>query len=177
MVYDHQNSQWISNLELQPGALKFRLDNSWDVNYGSQNSTDGIAYLGDQGAHDIAEAATFEVTFKINEDPETANYTVNKISYGIIGDATEGGWDNSTPMTFNNDTNEWTVTTDLIPGAVKFRLNNEWTVNYGARNNDDGILYLDDPGAHAISEAGTYDITLKISPNNKATATYTVQKI
>jgi hypothetical protein len=177
MIYDYQNKLWISNLNLQAGALKFRLNDSWDINYGSQNSTDGIAYLGDQGAHTISEAATFEVTFKINEDPATANYTVSKISYGIIGDATEGGWDTSTPMTFNNDTNEWKITADLIPGAVKFRLNNEWTVNYGARNNDDGIVYLDDPGAHNISEAGTYEITFKLVPNSKATANYIVQKL
>jgi hypothetical protein len=177
MIYDHQNKLWISNLNLQAGAVKFRLNDSWDINYGPQNSTDGIAYLDDPGAHDVSEAATFEVTFSINEDPATANYTVTKISYGIIGDATEGGWDNSTPMTFNNDTNEWKVTADLIPGALKFRLNNEWTVNYGARNNDDGIVYLDDSGAHNIDEAGSYEITFKVIPNNKATATYTVQKL
>lgn len=177
MVFDHQNNFWISNLNLESGALKFRLNDSWDINYGSQNNTDGIAYLGDQGAHTITETATYEVTFSINEDPATANYTASKISYGIIGDATDGGWDSSTPMTYNNDTNEWKVTADLKTGGVKFRLNNEWTVNYGPKNNDDGILYLDDPGAHGITEEGTYEITLKIIPNNKATATYVVQKL
>ncbi|WP_339661922.1 SusE domain-containing protein [uncultured Polaribacter sp.] len=177
MIFDHQNKLWISNLNLQAGALKFRLNDSWDVNYGSQNSTDFIAYLGDQGAHDVSESTTFEVTFSINEDLVTANYSVNKINYGIIGDATQGGWDTSTPMIFNNGTNEWKVTADLIPGALKFRLNNEWTVNYGARNNDDGIVYLDDSGAHGITEAGTYEITFKLVPNNKGTATYIVQKI
>ena len=53
-----------------------------------------------------------------------------------------GSWDNSTPMAYDHVNKTWKVTADLVPGNVKFRLNNTWTINYGAKNNDEGIMYL-----------------------------------
>lgn len=178
MIYDNERQLWIFTGELQAGALKFRLNDSWTVNYGSRNNEDMIAYLDDPGAHTIPQAGMYEVTFKINpEDPTQAFYTVQPISWGIIGTATAGGWDSDTDLTYDMEENIWKITADLVPGALKFRRNDVWTVNYGPRNNEDGILYLDDPGAHNIAEAGTYDITLTINLANRATASYTVQKV
>ncbi|KAF2339870.1 SusE domain-containing protein [Flavobacterium tistrianum] len=52
---------------------------------------------------------------------------------GIIGDATEKGWDASTPMaqsTFN--AHAWTLgATSLNDGGMKFRANNAWDVSWG----------------------------------------------
>jgi hypothetical protein len=178
MTYDHQQKLWKFTGNLQAGALKFRLNNNWDVNYGPTNSEDGILYLGDQGAHTVTEAGTYEVTFSLDpSNPETALYTIKPISWGIVGDATPGSWDASTPMTYDSEAKLWKITADLVPGAVKFRLNNEWAINYGPRNNEDGIVYLDDPGAHSIAEAGSYEITFKENLYDATIATYSVQKI
>ncbi len=178
MVYDPEAQAWKITQYLVPGALKFRLNDSWTVNYGSRNNEEGIAYLDDQGAHTISQAGMYEVTFKVDpEDPTIAHYSVEPVSWGIIGDATAGGWDTDTDMTYDPELGVWTITTELKPGAVKFRRNDSWTINYGPRNNEDGILYLDDPGAHGISEAGTYKITLDLNPDDPATATYTITKV
>lgn len=178
MFYDSGEQAWKYVGELLPGALKFRLNDAWTINYGSRNNDEGIAYLDDPGAHNVDAAGYYEVTFKINPEDETmAFYTVEPVSWGIIGDATPGGWDEDTNMTFNNLEAYWEITVELQPGAVKFRRNDIWTINYGPRNNEDGILYLDDPGSYGISEAGTYHIILIIDPASPKTALYTIEKV
>ena len=178
MVFDIEEQVWKISQYLQPGALKWRLNDAWTINYGPRNNDEGIAYLDDQGAHNISEAGMYEVTFKVDpQDPSIAYYTVEPISWGIVGDATAGGWDTDTDMTYDPEADVWTVTAELTPGGVKFRRNDSWTINYGPRNNEDGILYLDDPGAHGISEAGTYKITLDLNPQDPSTASYTIEKV
>lgn len=178
MFYDASEEAWKFVGQLQPGALKFRLNNSWTVNYGPRNNDEGIAYLDDQGAHSIDQAGVYEVTFRIDPEDETrAYYSVEPVSWGIVGDATAGGWDTDTDMTYNAEQGYWEVTADLVPGGVKFRRNDSWTINYGPRNNDDGIAYLDDPGAYGISEAGTYHIIFDIDPAHPTTASYSVEKV
>lgn len=178
MFYDSAEQVWKYVGELQAGALKWRLNDQWTINYGPRNNDEGIAYQDDPGAHTVMEAGVYEVTFSVNpEDPSIANYSIEPVSWGIIGDATAGGWDADTDMTYNSEAGVWEITAELIPGALKFRRNNEWTVNYGPGNEEDGILYLDDPGALGIAEAGTYHITLEIDPEDLATANYTIEKV
>lgn len=178
MSYDAATRTWRIDQYLVPGALKFRLNDAWAVNYGSRNNEEGMAYLDDQGAHSIAAAGMYEVTFKVDpEDASRAFYTVTPITWGIVGDATPGGWDVDTDMTYDPEADAWIITLELVPGAVKFRKNDTWTINYGPRNNEDGILYLDDPGAHGIAEAGTYKITLDLNPADPSTANYTIEKV
>ncbi len=178
MFYDSEQQVWKIAQYLTAGALKFRLNDAWAVNYGPRNNDEGIAYLDDQGAHDVAQAGMYEVTFRVDpEDSTKAYYTVEPISWGIVGDATPGGWDTDTDMTYDPEEDVWEVTAELVPGAVKFRRNDAWTINYGPRNNEDGILYLDDPGAHGISEAGTYEITLDLNSEDPSTASYTILKV
>lgn len=178
MNYDAEAEVWKISQYLQAGAFKFRLNDAWSVNYGPRNNDEGIAYLDDQGAHTVAAAGMYEVTFKVDpEDPTIAYYSVTPITWGIIGDATAGGWDTDTDMTYDPVADVWKITADLNPGAVKFRKNDSWAVNYGPRNNDDGILYLDDPGAHGISEAGTYEIVLDLNSEDPSTATYTITQL
>ncbi|MCX2839078.1 SusF/SusE family outer membrane protein [Salinimicrobium sp. MT39] len=178
MFYDSETETWQISTYLQAGALKWRLNDAWTVNYGPRNNDEGTAYLDDPGAYTISEAGMYEVTFKVDsQEPSIAYYTIEPISWGIIGDATAGGWDADTDMTYDPEADVWRITAELISGAVKFRRNNTWAINYGPRNNDDGILYLDDPGAHGISEVGTYEITLHLNSQDQSTANYTIEKI
>lgn len=178
MFYDSSEQSWKYVGQLLAGAIKFRLNDAWTVNYGPRNNDEGIAYLDDPGAHNVDAAGFYEVSFKINpEDESMAYYSIEPVSWGIIGDATAGGWDADTDMTYNVEEGHWEITADLVPGAVKFRRNDAWTINYGPRNNEDGILYLDDPGAHGVAEAGIYHITLHVDPANPDTANYTIEKV
>jgi hypothetical protein len=159
-------------------GFKLNTNRNWDQFFGAGATNDVLV------DHSDTDFIMPEVgSFQINVNLNTAIWKATPYSWGIIGDATPGSWDNSTSMSFNHELKQWEITSDLIVGNLKFRLNNAWTINYGSRNNDDGIVYLDDPGAHYISEAGTYKITYKIDDTDPVTngypptATYTITKI
>lgn len=99
--------------------------------------------------------------YKVNVDLNALTYSTTKITrWGVIGDATAGGWDSDQAMTYDLETNKWTVTLALTAGNIKFRANNAWDVEYG----DDGPdLKLNFKGANIpIAEVGTYTITLDL---------------
>lgn len=75
---------------------------------------------------------------------------------GIIGSATENGWGSSTPMEQISE-HEWTIDIQLSDGEVKFRANDEWTINWGARSFPRGIGVQDGPNIPVF--AGFYTVT------------------
>lgn len=84
---------------------------------------------------------------------------VSSQSVGIIGDATPTGWGADTDMTKHPDSaNYWTITIDMVgPGGCKFRQDDDWKINWGAKDFPEGIGTQD--GANIpIPAAGTYDI-------------------
>jgi len=83
---------------------------------------------------------------------------MTKTEWGLIGDATPGGWDNSTPMTYDPATGLWSVTTTLVNGAFKFRANNSWDINLGGDLNN-----LSYGGDNIPITGGTYTITLNLT--------------
>ncbi len=85
-------------------------------------------------------------------------YKVN--TFGIIGDATPGGWGASTPMTFNNGS--WSITTNLTAGEMKFRANDDWAVNFGDNDNPGDNKPEYDGANIKVTAAGNYTITLNI---------------
>jgi hypothetical protein len=101
-------------------------------------------------------------------------------SVGIIGTATPGGWSDETPLTQVNDS-IWTITMRLTNGEAKFRANNNWDVNWGAREFPRGKGVQNGPnipiffGDYTItfnSESGEYffDVDSDISLIGSATA-------
>jgi CubicO group peptidase (beta-lactamase class C family) len=87
-------------------------------------------------------------------------------SWGIIGNATERGWDDGKvdiKLLENADQKGMWVLKNvkLEVGEMKFRLNNDWTINYGD-NKVDGILEEDGDNIK-VKEAGVYDITLDLT--------------
>ncbi len=86
---------------------------------------------------------------------------------GVIGSATEGGWDTDTDMTQDpSDTSIWTINIDLTDGEVKFRANDGWDINWGATDFPSGVGIQGGPNIPVI--AGNYDITF-----NHTTGVYT----
>lgn len=132
--------------------FKFTAQPGWDgTNYGDGGdgtiSTDG-------GNLKVAEAGMY----KIDVDLTANTYTLTKTEWGLIGDATDGGWDNSTPMSYDPTTGLWSVTTTLKDGTFKFRANNAWDINLGGDLNN-----LSYGGDNIAATAGTYTITLDLS--------------
>ncbi len=135
--------------------FKFVKGTTWqDANWGD-NGADGTLDPG--GANiKVADAGYY----KINVDLNNLTYKVLKTTWGVIGDATPGGWSTDQDMTFDPKTGTWSVTLDLSKGQLKFRANHDWALNYGDTGAD-GVL--DQNGDNIqIPEAGTYVITLKL---------------
>jgi starch-binding outer membrane protein SusE/F len=274
MTYNPAKDVWEKEASLNTGALKFRANDGWDINYGTVNINETAAALSfDAAAINIAEAGNYIVTldfsqakapykytysitkssnipepkklwlpgsyqgwnpsvaptiysvtdvlyeghlyipegagFKFTSAPDwghinygdsgtagllttdgskdglslntggyyrfivntsTLSYKIDLIkSMGLVGPATQGGsdagWGTSVPMTYDNAKGVWTITYDLSPGPVKFRANNEWTINYGPADSNalQGTIIFDDQSAVNITEAGSYTVTLDFS--------------
>ena len=53
-------------------------------------------------------------------------------SWGLVGDATSNGWDGPDfKLNYNSFGDDWRTVVTLNDGFVKFRFNNDWTLNYG----------------------------------------------
>lgn len=153
-----------------PAALefKFTIDQNWNENYGGDGSGNLIF---DGNNLSVPEVGSYQITADLN----SLTWTAEPYSWGIIGTATPEGWDNDTDMTYNYVEEYWEFEGELVPGALKFRLNDNWDVNYGSQNNTDGIAYLDDPGAHDVQTAGNYLITFQIDEEDPNIAYYTLE--
>jgi len=128
---------------------------SWDVNWGDNNA-DGTLEPG--GANIKAVDAGY---YKLNVDLVGLTHTYLKTDWGLIGDATPGGWDSDTDMTYDPTNKVWTVTLDLTAAKIKFRANNSWDLNYG---DDGGDGSLEPGGADIpVPSAGNYTVTLNLS--------------
>ncbi len=160
--YDPASMTWKGVVHMVAGSFKFRANNAWDINYGSSTGDENLNPGGDNISNDVE--ADYEFILDLS-NPNT--YTYAAYRWGIIGDATPGGWDGDTDMTWDADNGVFTITADLTAGEFKFRANDDWGMNLGGSLDE-----LTEGGANiAISEAGNYTITL-----NRANNTATVVK-
>lgn len=143
-------------INFTPGNLMFKIvtKRSWGPPEYGKGASDGLIAV---GGGDIAAPKT-------GWQKLTANTTLNTLtfddySFGVIGSATPGGWDNDTDMAYDNATQTWSVTLPLSAGELKFRLNNAWTINYGGNN---GVLNQANNNNIKVPEAGTYKVSFSI---------------
>ncbi len=69
-------------------------------------------------------------------------YSVTLTTWGVIGDATPGGWGSQTNMTYNATSKNFSLGIHLVSGGFKFRATRTWSVNYGASAGSN-VLVLD----------------------------------
>jgi hypothetical protein len=150
--------------------FKFTSEPDWNhTNYGSGGAG---TLSSDGGAGNLTVSATgfYRLTVDLSGEPYT--YTATSTNWGLIGDATPGGWDASTPMTLNAATGEWTVTATLAGGKeFKFRANDGWDINLGGDVNN--LTYGGDN--IPVASDGTYLITLKLGDASAYTCTVAKQ--
>jgi hypothetical protein len=152
LTYDPALQIWRGVAHLPVGGWKFRANDNWDYNYGADAGSNSLKAGGDN----IATAAEddYAITLDLSHPLE---YTYRADIWGVIGDATPGGWDNDTNMTWDETNGVFTVTLNLTAGSFKFRANDAWSYSLG------GTLaeLTSDNGANlSVAEAGTYTITL-----------------
>lgn len=159
-VNEDGNFEGYINFE-EAGEFKFALG-GWDVNWGG---SDGALTPGGDNLS-VPEPGFY----KINVDTTNLTYSILKTNWGIIGDATPGGWDSDTDMTYNSGSGAWEITADLTKGEIKFRANDDWGLNYG----DDGAdaILKENAANIAIPSAGTYIIKLFL---DKPDYTYSIE--
>ena len=136
LMYDASVDLWRGVLTLNDGQIKFRQNNDWAVNYGSTGSVepDPIAATGSLSAG----GKNFGVkkgTYLVTLDLKKLKYTFKAyVPLGIVGDATVNGWNGpDQKFTYDLSTDKWVLKNVVLKaGQVKFRLNDDWAVNYGS---------------------------------------------
>ncbi len=114
--------------------------------------------------------------YKIDVNMGKLTYELLKVeTISIIG-TVNGSWDNDTDMTYNPETGAWEVTAELNAGAMKFRVNHDWTWSWGGANGDPKAynnLTWDSGKDLDLDASGTYFIQLFVSyeGNNKVVIT------
>ena len=132
------------------GNLMFKIAPSrttWDGAYG----TAGAGKLSTSGG-DITAPGVGAYTLTVDLNANTIDFT--KVVWGLIGDATTGGWDKDSDMTYAKG--KWSITTTLKVGELKFRKDHDWGVNIGVK---DGVTMINGDNIK-VTSAGSYTITL-----------------
>lgn len=169
LTYDACSDVWRAIVDLIDGEWKVRQNNDWAVNYGDT----GLNGTLDAGGDNIpVTAGTYQVIVSFTD----LTYTIEDIDlYGVVGSGYNNWGQNGPDFRFTPDyCNEGlyhAYNVPLIDGEIKFRVNNDWGVNYGDTGLD-GIL--EEGGDNIPVTAGTYDITLDFT--NPSVPTYTLTK-
>jgi len=156
----------------------------WDgdsADWGDDGTFSGV--LLNTGETNCTAAAGY---YWVKANTATLTYSITPITtWGIIGSATPGGWDSSTPMTYNPTTKKWSIVVTLVDGEYKFRSNNIWnagSVQYnlgGFQADKVGDDYAGESmsygGANLVVTAGTYLVELDLSNPRAYTYTLTPQ--
>jgi hypothetical protein len=170
--YQWEEGDYEGYVWLPAGSLSFTMS---DMETGGQ-------VLGDDGADGILDFDGAEITvaeegfYKIKMNVLSFEYSTAFVNWGVIGDATPGGWDNSTDMTYMGD-ETWEVTVFLTADNWKVRANNEWVdgLVYGDYDPIDGILDdLPGGGNIPVDTEGTYKIVIDLS---EFPYTYTIEEV
>ena len=159
---------WSLDLTLAVGEVKFRQDDAWDINWGKDEYPAGI---GEQGGPNIPVPVAGEYTITFNS--QTGLYYLELASeIGLIGSAGPFGWDKDVNMLQDAvDQNEYSITIRLKQGAVKFRANDAWDLNWGSTEFPTGTATANGPDI-PIAIAGKYIIHF-----NKSTGAYSFEEI
>ncbi len=139
---------------LTDGEIKFRENNDWSNNFGD-NGADGTIEQG--GANIGVTAGSYKITLDFN----TNSYTIEDFSLGLVGSATENGWDGPDMiMEYDQYSDVFRGIVTLKEGQIKFRLNNDWGTNWG----DTGVDGTLDAGGDNIDvTAGIYIVTADLN--------------
>lgn len=151
------------------GGFKFTKARDWSAEYNWNDFKQYSEGFSADGTNIVMGTPGF---YFIEADIPAASLKVTATTWGLIGAATAGGWDTSTPMTYNKEAACWEITTDLKADEYKFRANNGWDINVGGDLNN--LTY--GGGNLKLTEAGNYTIQLYLTRSTKDVMYATVTK-
>lgn len=148
---------------------------AWDGDWGMGTSA---GELEQDGEANITVAT--DGFYRIDVDFTSGSYTVVESMWGVIGSAAPNGWDgpDSDLVLTSNTKGTFSLSASiiLIAGEIKFRENDDWAINYGDWDPEDGILDFNPNGDGAnvtIATPGTFTVTLTLDSDNGYT--YTIE--
>lgn len=149
-------------------SFKFSPVPGWQDDFGSNNESVAVdvndntvvtatTAAGPGDDYNIAVPSGF---YLIQLDKKRNSLTMVKVtSMSLIGEATPGGWDKDTPMTYDTARHTYSVTDTLKQGTYKFRLNGNWSYAIGNK----GIFEGGDNNYTFDKETGEYKVILDVS--------------
>ena len=184
--FGQTNFEGYISLDVEFKFLRPKADGTFDwdgdsADWGDDGTFSGV--LLNTGETNCTATAGY---YWVKANTATLTYSITPITtWGIIGSATPGGWDSSTPMTYNPTTKKWSIVVTLVDGEYKFRSNNIWnagSVQYnlgGFQADKVGDDYAGESmsygGANLVVTAGTYLVELDLSNPRAYTYTLTPQ--
>ena len=166
--YDYTTDTFKVGVKLATGAMKFRFNNDWGLNYGGSGGT--LV----EGGSDIAVSEGF---YMVTIDINNLTYDISPANlFGIVGSG-YNNWGNPDGdgkvipdfILTQVQPDVWIAEgVELLDGAIKFRINEDWGTNYGG---SDGNLV--EGGSDITVTVGTYRITLDF----RSSPTYTLVKL
>ena len=169
-----KNKQYEGYVNIPGGSGQFKFTDAPDWGHGiyGDATTGTSGNIGSPGNNfQVTPPGYYKINANLNDNTWSATKTTG---WGLIGDAIPTtGWSSDHDMTYDATNKVWTITIDLTAGAVKFRANHDWAINFG----DDGANgTLEYNGANiAIGAAGNYTITMDLHGGN-GKYTYTIKK-
>jgi starch-binding outer membrane protein SusE/F len=160
----------------------FKFIGGLDWNHGNYGTIGGVqdGNLEDGGGSGDIKVAETDGLYYVWADIDNMQYKAIKMQWGIIGDATAGGWSDETPMTYDFASNTWSISTTLSAGNMKFRskntgnfimdnaANSEWKFNVGV--SDPTVVYNPaatdfpiTPGAYTLGLTVNFDGTAVVT--------------
>lgn len=146
------------------------LSSGWDGDLGASKTAEKLLAQTDEDNLSVPSDGFYRVRLNMN----TFEYEVTETNWGIIGDATPGGWGDDTDLIFTNVKGDykWSAEITLTDGELKFRANDDWDINLGD-NSADGSLEYD--GDNIKVTAGTYLIELILDSSSGFTYSITAK--
>lgn len=142
---------YVAYLTLKEGAMKFRKDADWAVNYGGAGGK-----LEAGGADILVKAGTYKITMNLAK----MTYAIEPYTWGVVGSAfNDWGATPDGKLSYDPFSDQWRGILTLKDGEMKVRLNNDWGVNYGDTGADGK---LEDGGDNIQVKAGTYLLTVNL---------------
>ncbi|WP_223032728.1 SusE domain-containing protein [Hanstruepera marina] len=158
---DYEGYVWLD------GDYKFLAPNqSGMFEWGSTDWGDDGSFSGVLVEEDEVNCTAVSNYYFVKANTEELTYSAEAHSWGVIGNATPTGWDSDTDMVYDPDTKTLRVTLDLVAqqapdNGLKFRVNDDWTINLGDTDADGTMEYSGDN--IGVPESGNYTIVLDLS--------------
>jgi len=138
----------------------------WDKvvgNFGDDGTESGVLINSSESGNIAFAESGF---YYVQVDIDNLTYKTVKMQWGIIGNATAGGWSDETDMTYDLASNTWSIETTLDAGELKFRSKNTGAEIYGndwAFNCGPDLEAWDNAGTPNFQiEAGTASLSIVI---------------